>query len=115
MTEANGWASDVICAFRQGILTASELWDVLVSHMDEKDAGENVARVLGQFQTLTTGAHEISHESNDGLAGNGVIPHGAQVRGAPLPGAEPLAREPGGRFGRQRSTEELVVVLEDES
>lgn len=52
MNQATGWASDVINAFQHGTLTAAELWDILLHHVDDAHADQSVSRLLGRFKSL---------------------------------------------------------------
>jgi hypothetical protein len=93
MNQATGWASDVITAFQHGTLTAAELWDILLHHVDDAQADQCVSRLLGRFNALLRRtAFEHSAEGSGAKAGS---------------------RERKGVPRRQRTMEEEFLVIED--
>jgi hypothetical protein len=49
---ATTWGSRVLDAYNRGMISAAELWDILLAHMDEGDAERNVDRLLRSLQSI---------------------------------------------------------------
>jgi hypothetical protein len=49
---ATTWGSRVLGAYNQGMISAAEVWDILLAHMDEGDAERSVDRLLRSLQSI---------------------------------------------------------------
>jgi hypothetical protein len=53
---AIGWASRAIAAHLRGSISAAELWDILLAHMDDLDGAERASRLLTHLEAVFAGA-----------------------------------------------------------